>query len=398
MTNPASPSAVADGFIVNGTNGFSHIGSPRDITTISIGSNTYALVVSFHDNAVQIINMTNPASPSAVADGFIVHGTNGFGTLDFPLSITSVDIRSKIYALATTSGSYAVQIINMTNPASPSAVADGFIVDETNGFSNLRVPRDIATVHIGTNTYALVTSQNDDAVQIIELAALTEPISLIAIPSIDLVSLSWTEPADSGNSSIIDYIVEYSDNSGTTWSVFDDGVGTGTGATVTDLIGGQEYSFRVSAENDGGTGTASIITATPIAASCGFDIPSTLDFNDLSRNEHGIEVTDIWAALGNTPGTLELLATDWIGIDSQMHLFANATRYSITTDGSDSSGVSYESKTAIGDHNINTVIVPLTDYNNPLKVSFQISGIDTLENLPYSGVITQNMTFTTTCN
>ena len=33
-----------------------------------IGSNHYALVASFRDDGVQIINITDPASPSAVAD------------------------------------------------------------------------------------------------------------------------------------------------------------------------------------------------------------------------------------------------------------------------------------------------------------------------------------------
>ena len=42
-------------------------------------------------------------------------------------------------------------------------------------------------------------------------------------------------------------------------------------------------------------------------------------------------------------------------------------------------------------------VTDVTDPNNNLSASFQISGDGTLEELPYSGEITQELTFTTTC-
>ena len=83
------------------------------------------------------------------------------------------------------------------------------------------------------------------------------------------VDLTWTAPTDDGGRSITDYVVEYQLGTGT-WSLFSDGVSVSTSATVTSLTRGSTYSFRVSAKNANGAGSAvvlsSIIPATVPAA------------------------------------------------------------------------------------------------------------------------------------
>ena len=69
-------------------------------------------------------------------------------------------------------------------------------------------------------------------------------------------ALSWSVPTSSGQSSIIDYVVEWSTNN-STWNTFADGGSTATTATVTGLSAGTSYWFRVSAMNGGSTGPAS---------------------------------------------------------------------------------------------------------------------------------------------
>lgn len=69
------------------------------------------------------------------------------------------------------------------------------------------------------------------------------------------VALTWTAPDSDGGSAITDYLVEYYDGVG--WNTFSDGVSTSTSATVTGLINGSIYSFRVSAINSVGTGLPS---------------------------------------------------------------------------------------------------------------------------------------------
>jgi hypothetical protein len=65
-----------------------------------------------------------------------------------------------------------------------------------------------------------------------------------------LVNLSWSAPADDGGNAIIDYIIQYSANSGTSWSTFNDGIGTSTSVSVTGLVNDTSYIFRVAAQNN----------------------------------------------------------------------------------------------------------------------------------------------------
>ncbi len=81
-----------------------------------------------------------------------------------------------------------------------------------------------------------------------------------------LANLTWSAPAYNGGTAITDYIIEYKLTSEpTTWSTFADGTSTNTTGTVTGLVNGSSYDFRISAVNAIGQGTISATaTATPI--------------------------------------------------------------------------------------------------------------------------------------
>ena len=95
------------------------------------------------------------------------------------------------------------------------------------------------------------------------------PTSLSATGGNAQVALSWTAPADNGGTAITDYAVQFSSDSGSTWSTFADGTSTTTSATVTGLTNGTAYVFRVAATNSAGTGayTAASSSVTPSAVS-----------------------------------------------------------------------------------------------------------------------------------
>ena len=101
--------------VQDGQNGFTELNGVFSITTATIDSSTYALVAN--DNGVQIINITTPGSPiaaSAVTDG------SNYPVLGGAISITTTTIGSSTYALVASYTDAGVQIIDITDPYSPT--------------------------------------------------------------------------------------------------------------------------------------------------------------------------------------------------------------------------------------------------------------------------------------
>ena len=125
------------------------------------------------------------------------------------------------------------------------------------------------------------------------------PTGLTATQGVAEVALSWTAPASNGGSALTDYTIEYSSDSGTTWTTFADGTSTTASTTVTGLSHSMTYTFRVSAVNAAGTGTASdtasVATATTAGAPTG-----------LTATQGVAEVALAWTAPASDGGTLIL--------------------------------------------------------------------------------------------
>ena len=78
-----------------------------------------------------------------------------------------------------------------------------------------------------------------------------------SVSGISQVNLSWAAAGLNGGSAITDYIVEYATSSGGSFNVYNDGVHTGTSASINGLTGGNTYFFRVKAVNSDGPSSAS---------------------------------------------------------------------------------------------------------------------------------------------
>jgi len=113
-----------------------------------------------------------------------------------------------------------------------------------------------------TNSYG--TSNESSASNSITTASVPgAPTSVTAVDQgIDgYATVSWLAPASNGGSAITDYIVQYSSDSGSSWTTFSDGTSTDTSATVSGLITGIAYIFRIAAVNLVGTGSYSTASA-----------------------------------------------------------------------------------------------------------------------------------------
>lgn len=101
-------------------------------------------------------------------------------------------------------------------------------------------------------------------------SAPSAPTSVTGAAGNAQAALSWAAPASNGGVPIADYIVQFSSDSGSSWTTFADGVSAVTSATVTGLTNGTTYVFRVAAVNSAevhGDFSAPSASVTPSAVS-----------------------------------------------------------------------------------------------------------------------------------
>ncbi|MBU6276131.1 MAG: fibronectin type III domain-containing protein [Planctomycetes bacterium] len=124
--------------------------------------------------------------------------------------------------------------------------------------------------------------------------------ALVATGGNRSVALQWQAPADSGGTPVTDYVVQYRRLSAAEWSTFADGVSTATQTTVTGLVGGANYAFRVVTRNAVGDAAPSATRAAtvlgPPAAATGLRAVGGNGRADLTWNgpavTNGSPVTD----------------------------------------------------------------------------------------------------------
>jgi len=247
IDSPTATASFDDGDSDGSGGTFDQLDRPEGITTVVIGDNTYALVASYGNKGVQIIDITTPGSPTVTAS---IHGDADpriFYELVGPHDITTVVIGDNTYALVASShmrASMGVQIIDITTPGSPTATAsfdDGDSDGSGGTFDELTGARGITTVVIGSNTYALVASDRDDGVQIIDITTPGSP----------------TATASFGDGD--------SDGSGGTFDELD-----GAWAITTVVIGDNTYAL-VAANADDGVQIIDITTPGSPTATASFD-------------------------------------------------------------------------------------------------------------------------------
>ena len=73
------------------------------------------------------------------------------------------------------------------------------------------------------------------------------------------------------------------------------------------------------------------------------------------------------------------------------------TRYSVTTDGTASDGTTYLQKTPLAPTGQTVVLTTEAFRDNPVNLTFQLTGIDVLDEVDYTGAIQQTWTFTYSC-
>ena len=166
ITDPASPSVAAT--LLHGSESALDGALGFDVYSDYSG-NTYAIIVSHFSDTAQIIDITDPASPSAVAT--IRDGGNF--ALDGPGDVAVYDDGTAVYAIVAVYDTDRVQIIDITDPASPSAV----ITLQNDDDFELNKPWTVVVHEDVGATYAMVAARMGNAVQIIDITDPTSPLA-----------------------------------------------------------------------------------------------------------------------------------------------------------------------------------------------------------------------------
>lgn len=140
-------------------------------------------------------------------------------------------------------------------------------LDGTFAFTNSTVVPLNAGVYVASVTFTPTNQAYSAWVFTVSVAVLGPPGFSTDLHVTDLtdtsVSLSWTAPTANGDA-ITNYIVEFSTDSGVSWTTFSHQASSSTSITVTGLSRGITHLFRVSAVNGQGAGsTSASASATP---------------------------------------------------------------------------------------------------------------------------------------
>jgi len=166
ITTPASPTAVGN---LPDTEG-SHerlLESSRGVDTFETGGNTYAVVASRDDHGIEIIDVTTPASPASVGN---LTDTGGL-ELEGAFAVDIFEAGNKFYAVVAAQHDNGIQIVDITDPTDPTAA--GKLADSS--ATLLRTPEGVAVFETGGKIYAAVTSSNENGLQIVDISDPTDP-------------------------------------------------------------------------------------------------------------------------------------------------------------------------------------------------------------------------------
>ncbi|MDA0166930.1 DUF4082 domain-containing protein [Solirubrobacter ginsenosidimutans] len=132
-------------------------------------------------------------------------------------------------------------------------------------------------------------SANSNAVTPLVAVPPSPPTNVVANPASNQASVSWTIPQSDGDSPITNYTI--TPYIGATAQTATQVTAPATSAVVTGLTNGVSYTFKVTATNAAGTGTASASSAavTPEDTILDFATPTTVDSQDGNAVELGVK-------------------------------------------------------------------------------------------------------------
>jgi subtilisin family serine protease len=213
------------------------------------------VVVSAGNDAAPSCNQSPARVPAAIT---VAASTTDDDDADFSnfgpcndLFAPGVDITSASYLSDT-----GTAVMNGTSMASPHVAGAAALILER---SPTATPAQVWAAIDADTTKGVLTECCGDPDKLLHVVTPTDPppgLTAAVAPASGVrsgqVRVAWAAPRSNG-SPITDYTIQRSLN-GTTWTTLSDGVSTARAFTVTGLVNGTPYRFRVSARNALGFG------------------------------------------------------------------------------------------------------------------------------------------------
>ena len=165
ITEPANPTHLT--VLENGA--IYDLNSPRHIAIIDADGSTFAAITSRTTGTVTILNMDNPDMPvqiHAIKDGIDLALSSATG-------IELVEINTRTYALVVSNSDNAMQIIDITHPQLPFPVST--VQKSGTEYTGLTGPHYITALQVEGATYAFVTSPSTNSIQVIDITNPSQP-------------------------------------------------------------------------------------------------------------------------------------------------------------------------------------------------------------------------------
>jgi hypothetical protein len=301
------------------------LGLPGDhlgpaITAASRTGSTITLQVTHRPGATALVAEGN------VEDIFSVFA-DGDLAAELPIASASVAAAEITLELANDPGSVALDVYAGLAPDKGTPWADNIYDNHTDGDG------------ITDGRLLQVTLAPVDVAAVAAPATRPAAIDDLAVTAGDGdADASWSAPA-SGGDPITDYVLELSDDGGSTWSVYADGVGATNAATVNSLANGTEYRLRVAAVN--GIGTANWSNVATFTPESGAAAPAAIDDLAVTAGDGdanaswsapasgGDPITDYVLELSDDGGSTWSVYADGVGTETSatIEALANDTEY-----------------------------------------------------------------------
>ena len=189
LTDPTSPRAVAavrDGDADGASGTFDELDGAAGVGIATIGGGTYAVVAARDDDGVQIIDVTDPAAPRAASSIADEQGAsrNKFSMLDGAIGVRIFGQGGSTYAIVSAEEDNGFQVINITDPERPRAADrghDGSMCSTAARYNTLGGAIASDTLAFGGRLYAVVAANFDYGVQVVDI---TDPYRLVVLGAV----------------------------------------------------------------------------------------------------------------------------------------------------------------------------------------------------------------------